>query len=400
MHYLSRIALGAAGGLLCTAASTAALIAPVSAAPPLLVRMPARSLMALPRAARSDAAQAPHRQALSAAEGAHFTIVDAPGAGTASGQGTTTYDINSSSVVTGEYFDSGNDAHGFLRTPDGTYTTFDVDGAQTVPNRINDRGAVVGTYIDPNTGIWDGFLRTAGGKIEAFDPEGNAGDLFVSGINRKGETTGFYSDASGVTHSFLRQRDGTLTEFDAPGAVSGTEAEGINDEGTIVGGYADASGVYHGFIRAVDGTFSEFDAPSGTRDDFPGPGTLAASVNKKGWIAGVYIDASNVWHGFARDPGGTITAFDAPDAGKGTDQGTAAVEINSRDRITGWYLDSSSVYHGFVREKDGSIKEFDAPGAGTGPGLGTLGLAINRYNVISGWDQDDNGVYHGFLRVP
>jgi len=103
-----------------------------------------------------------------------------------------------------------------------------------------------------------------------------------------------------------------------------------------------------------------------------------------------------------RDPGGTITAFDAPDAGKSSGQGTGMFlyGINARVKITGYYIDASNVYHGFLRSKSGAILEFDAPGAGTGAGQGTAGIDINRDQDIAGWDQDDEGVYHGYLRTP
>jgi hypothetical protein len=117
----------------------------------------------------------------------------------------------------------------------------------------------------------------------------------------------------------------TIITFDPPGSIL-TEALAINPAGTIAGGYLDASNVVHGFLRVPDGTFTTFDAPgAGTGI---GQGTIAFSINPAGAITGYYIDGGNVPHGFLRARDGTITTFDAPDAGTGAFQGTYAFSIN------------------------------------------------------------------------
>jgi hypothetical protein len=55
---------------------------------------------------------------------------DAPGAGTAPGQGTFTANINFNGTA-GYYMDSNGTYHGFLNTYDGAFTTFDAPGAGT-----------------------------------------------------------------------------------------------------------------------------------------------------------------------------------------------------------------------------------------------------------------------------
>jgi len=56
-------------------------------------------------------------------------------------------------------------AHGFVRTPHGSITTFDAPGTGTgsgqgtFPDGINDAGAITGYYID-NNDVLHGFLRT------------------------------------------------------------------------------------------------------------------------------------------------------------------------------------------------------------------------------------------------
>ena len=75
---------------------------------------------------------------------------------------------------------------------------------------------------------------------------------------------------------------------------------------------------------------------------------------------------------FARAKEPTITTFDAPGAGTGAGQGTTGEAINAAGAIAGIYIDASNVYHGFLRARNGAITTFDAAGAATG--AGTFGL--------------------------
>ncbi|HEY2445166.1 MAG TPA: hypothetical protein VGI20_05445 [Rhizomicrobium sp.] len=397
--------------LLVAALLTIVLTAPAFAAPPQIMRAhpPFATGFGLFRTAAPQIAKNRFPGARSSAQSAlhpdQFTIVDVPGAGTAYGQGTSIVAVNSSSVSSGFYVDADNFSHGFLRASDGTLTTFDADGAtsQTEIWWINDHGAVVGDYVDPDTGLGECFLRSRTGMVELFDASnGGPYGSYVERIDNAGVTVGEYPDANFAWHAYSRARDGTIAQFDAPGAgtayVQGTFAFDTNRTGTISGQYIDANNVYHGYLRAADGTFTEIDVPGAGTGYLQG--TVANSINRKGWVDGTYIDANSVLHGFLRAPDGTITTFDAPDAGTGPEQGTFAVELTNRETIVGWYEDSNSVYHGFERSKNGTIAEFDALGTGTSPGLGTEAFDIARHNVISGWNQDDSGVYHGYLRMP
>jgi hypothetical protein len=88
-----------------------------------------------------------------------------------------------------------------------------------------------------------------------------------------------------------------------------------------------------------------------------------------------------------RAPDGGITTFDVPSAGTGPGQGTsveAVGGINPAGAICQTYLDASNVNHGFVRDPDGAITTFDVPGAGTGPGQGTIPQTINPAGAIVG----------------
>src|SRR5207302_114184 len=171
-----------------------------------------------------------------------ITTFDAPGAGTAAGQGTFGFGINPAGMIAGIDQDASNVYHGFLRARDGTFTTFDAPGSGTGP-----------------------FQGTI-----AF------------GLNLAGVIAAYYADASNVNHGFLRTSDGAFKMFDAPGAgtgsaegTQGTIGSGINPPGVIAGYYSDASNVTHGYVRAPDGTFTTFDAPgAGTGS---GQGTIIGS---------------------------------------------------------------------------------------------------------------------------
>jgi hypothetical protein len=73
---------------------------------------------------------------------AKITVFDVSGA-------TDTYAdaINDPGAITGWYLDSKSNAHGFVRAPGGTITTFYDTGATTVA-AINDKEAVTGSWQD------------------------------------------------------------------------------------------------------------------------------------------------------------------------------------------------------------------------------------------------------------
>ena len=91
---------------------------------------------------------------------------DVPGAGTGSYQGTgcpgCDLGLNQLGAIAGIYSDANSVNHGFLRSPDGKFTTFDAPGAGTgsyqgtgcfsdCPISLNDWGAITGSYIDANS---------------------------------------------------------------------------------------------------------------------------------------------------------------------------------------------------------------------------------------------------------
>jgi len=157
-------------------------------------------------------------------------------------------------------------AHGFVRSPDGKITEFDV------PNAGTDGSQGQGTYS-------------------------------VS-INTEGAVTGQSVSSDNVTHGFVRAPDGRITEFDVPGAgtdgsqYQGTFAEAINDAGAVTGQYIDANDVQHGFVRIPDGRITKFDAPDAGTATSSYEGTVPLAINAAGEITGAYFDSNYVLHGF------------------------------------------------------------------------------------------------------
>jgi len=308
-----------------------------------------------------------------------FVSFDIPGAGTGSGQGTFATATSGKGLITGSFVDSNFIDHGFVGSVKDSFTTFDAPGADTDPNErtwpngINSSGTVTGFYT---TDHMHGFVRHSDGTFETFSVET---DTNATAINNKGVVTGY-----GTHTGFVRAANGSITQFSPPGAAS-TLPLAINAKGAIAGYYFDSSDFRHGFLRSPNGTIVTFDVPGGFDHVF------ANSINNNGDIAGyAYISSSSVFRAFLRTSDGTITVFNP--SGCPT---SFASGINFDGTIVGNCFAGDFTYHGFTRFPDGTITTYDAPNAGTG-GAGTFptGIAANGKSV--GHAQDNAGVHHGY----
>jgi hypothetical protein len=353
------------------------------------------------------------------AQNTHIISFDAPGADTTAGDGNGTLatGINNWGTIAGTYVDVNDVYHGFLRSADGSFTTFQAPGADTtpgsyngtVPSGINDLGVIVGNYYDAS-GVGHGFLRETDGKFTTFDPPGVGGyGTAAVAVNLEGAVAGYYSDSNYIFHAFLRSPGGTFTTWSAPDACTdvspgctGTAATNLNVFGITVGGYLDNSGnlVHHSFVRSLDGELKVFDVPGAGTGSYQGTGCPGCflGLNLEGAVAGIYIDDNNVEHGFLRSPDGTLATFDAPGAGTSSYQGTGAgdnTSLNDFGAITGSYIDTNNVQHGYLRSPNGDITTVDPAGS-----VYTSSSAIDDLGLITGYYLDANDVYHGFLAVP
>src|SRR5437667_12104661 len=101
-------------------------------------------------------------------------------------------------------------------------TTFDYPGAGnlTLPQKINERGDVVGEFID-SSGVARGFVRFSDGSFSdpIVDPNDTVGFTEGRGINNSRTVCGDYVGSDGNRHGLFLS-GGTFTGFDIPGAVS------------------------------------------------------------------------------------------------------------------------------------------------------------------------------------
>jgi hypothetical protein len=318
----------------------------------------------------------PNAQA--AVKGGSFTIFDVPGADPSSGPSPAA--INNAGMIVGTYVDPAYTTHSFLRAPDGTVTPFDPPGAvcdAAVSNEcstasgINAAGIITGEYVDASAHT-HGYLRTPDGQFRTFDVPGSDNATSPMAINAAGTVTGMYRDTAGLTRGFLRQANGIITAFDPPGSVY-TSPGDINSPGAIGGIYADSEHSY-GFVRSRDGNIVPFSAPGGGfMENYP-----HVTLNAAGAIAATFCSepACDAVHGLLRSPDGTLTTIDAP----GDNQLTQPSGIDASGEITGWYLPSDfSALHGFFRTRQGKFITIDPPGAGV-----TTPFAINDSGMVTG----------------
>jgi len=356
-----------------------------------------------------------------------FLTIDPPGVGTAAGLGTEIPGINEAGAVAGFFTDSRFVTHSFFRRPDGRITVFDAPGAgkKTVPGfsltpagvmwgqgtyaySINRYGVIAGTLVDAG-GVYHGFVRWPDGRFTTIDIEDAGAEMaegtFVGNINDWNEVSGQFYDAQGTAHGFVRAPDGNMTTFDAPGAGTGSGqgtnaccATSLNDRGEVSGWFIDADNVLHGFVRKANGNLIPFEGPgAGT---LAGQGTAAWSTAPFGEVTGEIVDENNVLHGYVRDRDGRIRPFDVPNAGTGPYQGTIGEGIAGEGIVVGNYYDSLGVSHGYERARDGKFTFVEAPGASTVAGQGTIPLSNNAQGEMAGAWFDRNGALHGFIWIP
>jgi hypothetical protein len=120
----------------------------------------------------------------------------------AGAQFTSATGINNLDQITGAY--GGLDGyHGFVLNTDGTVIgPLDYPGAShTFPYRLNDKGVVVGNWVD-STGTGHGFILRLPSEFIGYDYPG-AGETTLGGINNAGVITGNYRDSADHYHAFL-----------------------------------------------------------------------------------------------------------------------------------------------------------------------------------------------------
>jgi probable HAF family extracellular repeat protein len=124
-----------------------------------------------------------------------FTTLDAPNA-----DSTTPIGVNNAGQVVGSYF-SGGQEHGFVYDH-GKFTSIDVPGqSNTVATAINSRGDIVGYYQDENA-RYHGFLDHNGAFTTIDEPNADYATL-PEDISDTGAIVGIYVNTETGTHGFM-----------------------------------------------------------------------------------------------------------------------------------------------------------------------------------------------------
>jgi hypothetical protein len=292
---------------------------------------------------------------------------------------------------------------------------FTVPGAfRTQPYTINNNGDVAGCYYPTDGSSCEAFVRTSDGTITTFAPPG-AVNTFIGNINDSGAIAGTYivigDQGYYVSHGFVRSSSGVITTFDPPGA-SGTDTAFINDSGTIGGSYGGT-----GYIESPDGTFTTFTGPDNSLG-------YVAGINSNGDVGGsggkgLFVRTSDgtyytISHNLGNYPG-FVNGINASDEVVGTSEtqgenpfyvltvpfvwtngsrvedfapglATSAFGINDNGDVVGGL---GLTGEGFLRSSAGQISVFNVGGEST------AAYAINNSGVITGKSGNS-----GFVQLP
>jgi len=252
--------------------------------------------------------------------------------------------INNRGQVSGSYFDSDGNGHGFLKDG-GAYITFDVPGAVfTEAGHINNKGQIACDYVNGDDGIDRPCIRNADGTLDLRDGYPGAAVTFAVGITESGLLIGSYTlDPNGSTGftGYVLSGSRFVQTFSYPGSnVINTYSLDTNASGTIVGSFQTTKKEEHGFIRSANGTFQRVDYPGSVATELFG-------INSSGTIVGRYQDTKGVHHGFQLR-GDRFLPIDYVDPKK--DANTYVWGISDNEDIAGYSFPddpSAGPYSGF-----------------------------------------------------
>ncbi len=273
--------------------------------------------------------------AAAAAPALKFTFKDVVVKGA---QETDSYAINAKGVIAGDYVDSAGVQHGMILN--GTkLTSFDDKNCPSTPGAsaiqmygINSAGTAVGWCTLSSTANPVGLVYAKGKLTEYNVPKSLATQL--NGINDKGSIVGDYIDSNGVQHGFVLVGK-KITKLDPPNTASLNQAWSINNKGVITVFGANSSSTYLSYTTANNGkTYKAF---HGTGEG--STGTAIHGINNKGDINATVFDSSGNRHGILLH-GGKQYSFDDPN-GVGS---TRADGLNDKLAMVGRY--GSGTYGG------------------------------------------------------
>jgi len=226
----------------------------------------------------------------------------------------------------------------------------DPDAQGTFATSITSNKIIAGYVLDPKKlhGIY-GFVQIKSAWNLVHDPYEGKGKHAVTeilGINDSELAVGFYENAKpggGTKIPFVVNVPyASFTNLQPPDVTGDAAATGINGKGNITGWETTSAGVKSYFLQT--GTYYPF-YYSGAK------ATYALAINWSDMIVGYYLDATSTPHGFLligpSKCGGqqVLQTIDAPHS-----TGTVLTGINNHHDICGYYFDEYGVQHGFVAE--------------------------------------------------
>jgi hypothetical protein len=254
--------------------------------------------------------------------------------------------INSSGTVAG--FDNGTFNQGFTLTLPSTfsspifYPSTPPGSYPTMVTGINDAGDLSGIYVNPTTGVNNGFTDIGGVFTTVNNPASSVFNQALD-INNSDETVGYYAPTvSGFPGDVAySQTGGMFTDINAllPANVN-SQAVGLNNAGWVVGFYQPTTTTSLGFVDD-DGTITSI-------DPFGSSFVSVNGINDKGEIVGFYDNSAMTQLGFVGFPDGggyNFISF-APNSEAVS---TTINSLNDAGDIVGFYTNGvSDTVIGFV----------------------------------------------------
>ena len=226
---------------------------------------------------------------------------------------TDTYGVNNAGAIAGDYVDAKSVQHAMILAGK-KLTTVDNKACSAIAGTggisffgINSAGTAVGWCTSAKTGLDIGFEYSKGKFTTIAFPK--ASGTQPTGINDKGEVVGLYLDSSALSHGF--SKIGTkYTRIDVKGG-SNTVAWGVTNKGQITVYTTNSAGTFDSYLLTGK-TFKKIDNPGAGST-----GTIVHTPNNKGDIDGTYYDTAGTEKGWLLhagkyydvvDPGGVTRA--------------------------------------------------------------------------------------------
>jgi len=268
-----------------------------------------------------------------------FKDVVAPGA-----KETDSYAINDNGAITGDYIDTAGVQHGMI-LKGKKLTTIDNANCTSALSfyGINSAQMLAGWCNSPSIAFTYNPVKK---KFTTISPTG-ATSTQANGTNDKGVVVGSYVDSAGLTHGFMLNGK-KYTTLDCPGCTSGggySVAWSINNSGVIAVYGINSSGSYISFTTKNNGkTYKSFAySKAGSL------GTVIHAVNNKGDIDGTYFDSNSLGKGVLLHQGKYYSFKDTKDCGV-SPCSTRADGLNDKLGIVGRYSDTTGASFGFFAQ--------------------------------------------------